>query len=80
MQDYPKLLKGDAEATAKVGFTQMERFMSFSAVKNNITDAVGKEAATGFAESAASGEHDVYASNRKLLEMAGVDVQTQGLG
>jgi hypothetical protein len=35
MQDYPKLL----EADAKVGFTQLERWVSFSAVKNNVVDA-----------------------------------------
>lgn len=74
MQDYPKLLEGNPDA--KVGFTQLERFMCFSAVKNNPTDAKAKLKQTGFAESASSGEVDVYATNRLILAMAGVQIKT----
>uniref|UniRef100_A0A6S8CKX9 UTP-monosaccharide-1-phosphate uridylyltransferase n=1 Tax=Aplanochytrium stocchinoi TaxID=215587 RepID=A0A6S8CKX9_9STRA len=72
MQDYPKLLVG---SKAIVGFTQMDRFICFSAVKNNIVDAAKKQASTGFAESAASGESDMYQTNRMLLEMAGCKIK-----
>ncbi|CAK9030141.1 UDP-sugar pyrophosphorylase (UDP-galactose/glucose pyrophosphorylase) (UGGPase) [Durusdinium trenchii] len=77
MQDYPKLLTDDPDA--KVGFTQMERFMCFSAVKNNPADAVGKLKGSGFAESASSGENDIYHNNRLLLSMTGVNVKTTNL-
>ncbi len=75
MQDYPRLLAG---SDAKVGFTQLERFICFSAVKNSAEEALAKLKATGFAESAASGEADVYATNRLLLALAGVQVRTAG--
>jgi len=74
MQDYPRLLVDDSNA--KVGFTQMERFMCFSAVKNNPKEATGKAKSTGFAESACSGEADIYATNRLILSIAGVQVKT----
>jgi len=77
MQDYPKLLLEDPNT--KVGFTQMERFICFSAVKNNAEDAAAKLASSGFAESASSGESDIYAAYRLILEMAGVNVKTTGL-
>lgn len=63
MQDYPKCL----EPTSRVGFTQFERWTSFSAVKNNLKDAADKFKKTGVAESAASGESDLYYYNRRLL-------------
>lgn len=74
MQEYPKLLAADPDA--KVGFTQMERFMCFSAVKNAPAEALGKLKSSGFAESASSGEADVYSTNRLILAMAGVQVKT----
>jgi UDP-sugar pyrophosphorylase len=74
MQDYPKLLGEES----KVGFTQLERWTSFSAVKNNIVDAAGKQRDTGFAESGATGEADMYYANRKFLAFAGVDVAVDG--
>jgi UDP-sugar pyrophosphorylase len=74
MQDYPKLLAPDVP----VGFSEFERWTSFSAVKNNIKDAVGKQTSTGAAESAASGEFDIYRANRILLAAAGVEVTVDG--
>jgi len=70
MQDYPKLLAPEVP----VGFSEFERWTSFSAVKNNIKDAVVKQKQTGAAESAASGEFDAYRSHRKLLAAAGVEI------
>jgi len=70
MQEYPKLL-GPEDA---VGFTQMPRWLCFSAVKNNIVDAAVKCKKTGHAESAASGESDYYALNRKVMASFGVKI------
>jgi UDP-sugar pyrophosphorylase len=74
MQDFPKLVGKDA----KVGFTQCERFLSFSAVKNDVVSAAAKAKATGYPESAASGEADVYSFFRKTLSDIGVAVNPDG--
>lgn len=73
MQDYPKLLAPEVP----VGFSQFERWTSFSAVKNNVKDAAAKQKDTGIAESGATGEADCYMCNRKLLKAAGVDVNVE---
>ena len=75
MQDFPKLLAG---SDAKVGFTQVERWTSFSAVKNNNRDAAKKFAATGVAESAATGEASAHYWFRHVLASAGVQVSENG--
>jgi len=74
MQDYPKCLGHDAI----VGYTQFERWTSFSAVKNNVTDAQAKQKSTGAAESGSTGEGDIYYANRRLLHSAGVEVDVDG--
>lgn len=74
MQDYPKLLG----TSSNVGFTQLERWTCFSAVKNNVKDAVAKQGQTGYAESGATGEADMYYVARKKLGFAGVDIQVEG--
>ena len=48
--------------------------MSFSAVKNNVKDARTKVEKTGAAESASSGESDIYTLHRRLLASFGVQV------
>lgn len=74
MQDFPKLL----DSTLPVGFTQIERWLCFSAVKNNPKDALAKYNKTGFAESASTGEADVYLAARKLLNSFGANVDVEG--
>uniref|UniRef100_A0A7S3YN92 UTP-monosaccharide-1-phosphate uridylyltransferase n=1 Tax=Lotharella globosa TaxID=91324 RepID=A0A7S3YN92_9EUKA len=74
MQDYPRL----CEAKAKIGFTSMERWACFSAVKNNTTDAKAKASKTGFGESGCTGEGDLYRANRKKLAAIGVSVDGDG--
>jgi len=74
MQDYPKSLGPDAA----VGFTQFERWTSFSAVKNALVEAPGKQKSTGAAESGASGEFDTYYYGRKLLHAGGAEVDVEG--
>eukprot|EP00457_Paulinella_chromatophora_P003533 gb/GEZN01003541.1/.p1 GENE.gb/GEZN01003541.1/~~gb/GEZN01003541.1/.p1 ORF type:complete len:620 (-),score=120.28 gb/GEZN01003541.1/:291-1946(-) len=70
MQDYPKEL----DASVKVGFTSFPRWMAFSAVKNNVTDAAATQKSTGVSGSAAEGEDDVYEISRRFLRSAGVKV------
>lgn len=74
MQDFPKLLAPEVP----VGFSEFERWTSFSAVKNNIKDATAKQQQTGAAESAATGEADYYRANRKLLAAAGASLAIDG--
>mmetsp|Transcript_43328 Transcript_43328/g.67885 ORF Transcript_43328/g.67885 Transcript_43328/m.67885 type:complete len:244 (+) Transcript_43328:806-1537(+) len=74
MQDYPLLLPSDA----KVGFSQLDRWICFSPVKNNINDAKGKAEKGLPAESASSGERDAMALNAKLLQLAGADIPDVG--
>jgi hypothetical protein len=73
MQDYPKLLG----AEAKVGFTNFERWICFSAVKNNIVDAADKAAKGLPAECAATGEMDVYHVHREYLKTCGAVMEEQ---
>ncbi|CAJ1461485.1 unnamed protein product, partial [Effrenium voratum] len=63
MQDFPRLCTKED----KVGFTQLERLMSFTCVKNNLADAVKKNPP----DCALSAETDIYACNAQMLELAG---------
>lgn len=68
MQEFPRLL-GPSD---KAGFTQMDRFMCFTCVKNSFDEAIAKVKAGQPADTALSCEADVYNSNVKLLQLAGV--------
>ena len=70
MQDWPKLLS----AESKVGFSEFQRWTSFSAVKNALSDGVAKQKDGNAPESAASGEHEMYAWSQRVLKEAGVDI------
>jgi len=70
MQDLAKLF-GSEE---KVGVSVFDRRWSFSANKNNITDAAAKAAAGGPPESAASAEADFYLAGRMKLAAAGMKI------
>lgn len=72
MQDYPKLLTG-SNAT-RVSFTQYQKYVAFSAVKNAVADAVAKQKAGNAPESGASGEADIYYWFYKQLQEAAVNV------
>jgi len=74
MQDYPRL----CATGAKVGFTSIERWACFSAVKNNTKDAKKKADKTGFGECGCTGEADMYKINRKKLKIIGVDIDDEG--
>lgn len=73
MQDYPKLLGPEA----KVGFTNFERWVCFSAVKNNIVDAAAKAEKGLPAECAGTGEMDVYHVHRESLRTCGAKFEEQ---
>ena len=70
MQDLPKLLPKNA----KVGHVMFPRWLCFSAVKNNVAEAAAKSAKGLPAESASTGEHDIYEAGRRLLTAVGVHV------
>lgn len=70
MQDYPKLLTADAA----VGFTQFDRWLCFSAVKNNLKDAILKAKQNLPPESASTAEHDIYYVYQQYLQHSGVDI------
>lgn len=70
MQEFPRL----CEANDRVGFSQLNRFMSFTCVKNNLADAAIKNPP----DCALSAEADIYECNRKLLELAGRNVKIEG--
>jgi len=63
MQDYPRL----CTAADKVGFTQLERLMCFTCVKNNLEEAAKKNPH----DCALSAEADIYACNLQMLKLAG---------
>lgn len=71
MQDYPKLLGPESH----VGFTSMERWLVFSAVKNDLSAAKTAAATCGVEESAASGERDIYKMHAEHLRAAGCHIE-----
>ena len=71
MQDFPKLLKKGA----KVGFSRYERWLCFTTVKNNITDAAAKAKSNLFPECASSAESDFYLCNENYLKAAKIDIE-----
>jgi len=75
MQDLPLSLRPEA----RVGYIEMERFLSFSAAKNNLKDALTKYQETGYPESVSSCENDLYSTCRRLLAMSGCQIRTAAL-
>lgn len=69
MQDFPRLCGPEH----KVGFTQLDRLMCFTCVKNNLADAAKKRPP----DCALSAEADIYACNAQLLSLAGADVEIE---
>jgi len=69
MQDFPRL----CSPSDKVGFTQLDRIMCFTCVKNNLSDAIKKNPP----DCALSAEADIYACNARLLKLAGADVEIE---
>ncbi|KAL7069279.1 putative UDP-sugar pyrophospharylase [Cryptosporidium serpentis] len=65
MQDLP-LLFGEEE---KVGCIQLERWLTFSACKNSLAEAINKHKAGLGLDTASSCEGDYYAANAQLLRL-----------
>lgn len=75
MQDLPAMFPREH----KVGFTQLERWVCFSPVKNKLEDAAAK-ASTGLPpESASSAERDMCALNASFLRLAGCSIPHTGV-
>lgn len=70
MQDFPKLLPSEA----RVGFSDFERWFSFSPVKNSIEDALKSHKSGVYAASPGAGEAAVYQAHKTLLRLAGAKV------
>jgi len=69
MQDFPKLCRPED----KVGFTQLDRIMCFTCVKDNVKDAAKKCPH----DCALSAEAGIYASDALLLHLSGADVEIE---
>ncbi|XP_074579912.1 UDP-sugar pyrophosphorylase-like [Curcuma longa] len=67
MQDYPKSLP----ASAKIGFTVVDKWLAYAPVKNNPEDASKVPKGNPY-HSATSGEMAVYRANCLVLKKAGV--------
>ena len=70
MQDYPKLLASGA----RIGFTQYDRWVCFSAVKNNLVDAAVKSQQGLPPQCAGTGEAEYYSTTCRLMQLLGVEV------
>mmetsp|Transcript_23078 Transcript_23078/g.46707 ORF Transcript_23078/g.46707 Transcript_23078/m.46707 type:complete len:582 (-) Transcript_23078:386-2131(-) len=74
MQDFPLLFP----PAAKVGFTELDRLVCFSPVKNNIADAAAKARNNLPPECAGTAERDAILLNGEMLRMAGAAVEQGG--
>lgn len=74
MQEFPKLFAQGA----KVGFTRCDRWLCFSAVKNNLTDAANKCKQGLPAECASTCEADFFYANIQFLKKCNVEVEMPG--
>ena len=71
MQEFPKLF----EQGAKVGFTRCDRWLCFSAVKNNLVDAASKCKQGLPGESSSTCEADFFYANIQFLKKCNVEVE-----
>ena len=73
ISELPRIMD---ENIHKVGFTQLDRMMCFTAAKNSIESGKQKYDDNMSPETASSCEHDFYYHNRILLEWAGVEIES----
>eukprot|EP00002_Diphylleia_rotans_P009690 TRINITY_DN2005_c0_g1_i7.p1 TRINITY_DN2005_c0_g1~~TRINITY_DN2005_c0_g1_i7.p1 ORF type:complete len:600 (-),score=144.21 TRINITY_DN2005_c0_g1_i7:541-2340(-) len=71
MQDFVRLL----DSNAKVSFTQFDRWIGFTAVKNNTADAAKRLQSGLTPQSASSCESDMFQVNIKLMRLAGMQIE-----
>jgi len=63
------------ETIHKVGYTQLDRMMCFTAAKNDLNAGKQKFEANMPPETASTCEHDYYEHNRLLMKWAGVEFE-----
>jgi len=79
MQDFPKLLQKEMGQKAKVGFTQLERWFSFSPAKNSLESGIDSVKSGSTAPGTmSSAESDKYLQNQRKLAYAGVSIPSEG--
>jgi UDP-sugar pyrophosphorylase len=71
MQDLPRLF---THPDASVSFVKMERFFSYTPVKNGVKQGAALADKGLPPMTPSSGEADLYAANRELLRLAGMQV------
>lgn len=75
MQDIPKLFQKEMGSEANIGFTQFDRWFTFSPAKNSLDAGVEDANKGGSAPGTmSSAESDKYIQNQRKLKFAGVDV------
>jgi len=76
MQDLPKLLAKELGNAANVGFTTMERWLTFSPAKNDPESGAASSKKGSPPGTPGSAEADVYRAHAKTLrEVCGMDVE-----
>jgi hypothetical protein len=74
MQDFPKLMVKELGPEARIGFTSLDKWLSFSPAKNSLeAGAKGVKAGTP-AATVSTAEMEFYAANVQKLRAAGVEV------
>lgn len=71
LQDFPKLLN---DPGAKVSFVQLERWLSYTPIKNSLSQGAVLAGRGLPAMTSSTGEADLYYCNRHLLRLAGMQV------
>ena len=79
MQDFPKLLQKEmTEEAPKIGFTQLERWFSFSPAKNSLESGIEAIASGSAAPGTmSSAESDKYIQNQRKLAYAGMSIPSE---
>ena len=76
MQDIPKLFQKEMGSDVNIGFTNFDRWFSFSPAKNSLESGI--EAVQGGSNAPgtmSSAESDKYIQNQRKLKFAGVDLK-----
>lgn len=74
MQDFPSVM--NAKEGKRVGFTSISAAYCFSPVKNATADGVALQEKGTHPGTAATGEADQYAAQRKIMNLIGCNVET----
>jgi len=76
MQDIPKLFQKEMGSDSNIGFTNFDRWFSFSPAKNSLESGVeAVEGGSNAPGTMSSAESDKYIQNQRKLKFAGVDLK-----